>query len=165
MIKKILVPIAFSPYTKGMLSFAADLAGPLEAQLMVVNIVNERDLEAVEKISSFGYKVDSKHYVETILKEREEELEKLMADLTLPDDQVSFTFRVGNPTTELLKIVLKEEIDVVVMGIRAKEISQLFAGSVAERMFRRCPATIISYRDKEISDRLKNKASRYIERH
>ena len=165
MVKKILVPIAFSRYSKGILHFAADLAAPLGAHLVVVNVVNERDLEAVERISSFGYKVDGEHYVDTILKERESVLDELMAGLTLPGDQVSFKFRVGDPTTELLKLVLDEKIDMVVMGVKTKDIRHIFAGSVAERMFKNCPATVVSYRDEEISSRLKNRAERYIERH
>jgi nucleotide-binding universal stress UspA family protein len=68
MVKKILVPIAFSEYSKGILNYAADLAKCSGAELIVVNIINERDLEAVDKITSYGYKVDIEHYVETIKK-------------------------------------------------------------------------------------------------
>ncbi len=50
MIKKILVPIAFSKYSKGILNYAAELAGATGAELLVVNVINERDLEAVDKI-------------------------------------------------------------------------------------------------------------------
>lgn len=165
MVKKILVPIAFSKYSNGIVDYAANLAASLGAHLVVVNVVNERDLEAVERISSFGYKVDGEHYVDTLLKEREEELEKMMAKLTLPDEQVSFKFRVGDPTNELLKLVLKENIDMVVMGMKTKDIRHIFAGSVAERMFRKCPATIVSYRDQDIAERLERRAERHIAKH
>lgn len=165
MVNKILVPLAFSKYSTGILHYAADLAGSLGAQLIVVNVVNERDLEAVERISSFGYKVDGEHYVDTIQKEREDELVELLKDLTLPDDQVTFKFKVGEPTTELLKIVVKEKVDMVVMGMKAKDVRHIFAGSVAERMFRKCPATIVSYREDDIARRLEKRAVKHIERH
>ena len=97
-IKKIMVPIAFSQYSRGILDYAAELAEPVGAELSVVNVINERDLEAVNKITSFGYKVDTETYLETIKKERREEIGKLTEHLSLPDGKVSFTFLVGDPT-------------------------------------------------------------------
>lgn len=164
MFKKILVPIAFSRYSQGILNFAAELAGPHGAELLIVNIVNERDLEAVEKISSFGFKVDGDHYIETIQNERYAELEKMLESIAYDDDKVHYKFLVGDPTTELLRLVLNEHIDVVVMGVKAKEIRHLFTGSVAERMFRKSPVTIVSYRDDYIAERLKKRAMRHLER-
>ncbi|MFW2366822.1 MAG: universal stress protein, partial [Desulforhopalus sp.] len=154
MVKKILVPLAFSKYSQGILNYAAELAEITGAELIVANVINERDLEAVDKITSFGYKVDVEHYMETVKKERGEEIDKLMAGLTLPDDKVTYTFCVGEPTTELLKLVVDRAVDMVVMGVKAKDLRHIFTGSVAERMFRRCPVPVVSYRDEEIAERL-----------
>ncbi len=161
MVKRILVPIAFSQYSKGIVNYAAELATATGAELVVVNVINERDLEAVDKITSFGYKVDVEHYVETIKKERQAELDKLMAQLTLPDDRVTYTFCLGEPTNELLKLVEDREIDMVVMGVKTNDIRHIFTGSVAERMFRKCPVTVVSYRDEDISERLRNRFLRH----
>lgn len=154
MFKKILVPIAFSKYTPGILRFAASLAQPLGAELCIVNVVNERDLEAVEKIASFGYKVDAEQYIKTIQKERIEKLDEMLAVIDFPEEKYSFTFLAGDPSTELLKQVVQESIDLVVMGTKAKDIRHLFAGSVAERMFRKCPVSIVSYRGDDIAEGL-----------
>ena len=124
-------------------------------------MINERDLKAVDKITSFGYKVDIEHYTETIKKERLETLEKLMANLTLPDDKVTYSFRVGEPTDELLKLVVDREIDMVVMGVRANDIRHIFTGSVAERMFRKCPVPIVSYRADDVSSRLRKRIAKH----
>jgi nucleotide-binding universal stress UspA family protein len=161
MIKKILVPIAFSKYSLGILQYAADLAAATGAEMIVANVINERDLAAVDKITSHGYKVDIGHYVETIKNERREELQRLMDRLTLPDDRVSYLFCIGDPTNELIELVIDKGIDMVVMGVRNRDFSYLFTGSVAERMFSRCPVTIVSYRDKEISDQLRKKFNKH----
>lgn len=155
MIKKILAPIAFSKFAKGIITYAADLAASTGAELLIVNVINQRNLDAVNKITSYGYKVDSDHYLETIKKERIEELEKMMQDLTLADDKVTYYFCVGDPANELLELVVDENIDMVVMGVKNKDFSHIFTGSVAEKMFRKCPVTIVSYRDDEISKRLR----------
>lgn len=162
MIKKILVPLAFSKYSRGILDLAADLAEPLGAQLLVVNVINERDLDAVHKITSFGYKVDTDKYIEIIKKERRDDIVKMTEHLTLPDEKVSFTFLVGEPTSELLRFVVEEEIDMVVMGIKAKDLRHVFAGSVAERMFRKCPVPIVSYRGDDVAKRLTKRIHKQI---
>lgn len=162
MIKKILAPIAFSQYSQAILDYAAELAGPIGAELFVVNVINERDLAAVNKIASFGYKVDSEHYVETLQKERREEIVRLTGNLTLPDEKVSFSFLVGDPTSELLRFVVETDIDMVIMGIKSRDIRHVFAGSVAERMFRKCPVPVVSFRGEDIARRLKKSVFKHI---
>ncbi len=161
MIKKILVPIAFSKYSKGILTYAADLAKLTGAELFIANVIHESDLGAVDKITSYGYKVDIEHYMEIIKKERLAELNELMASLTLPDDKVTFSFFVGDPTNELLKLAVDQQVDMVVMGVKTNDIRNIFTGSVAERMFRKCPVTVVSYRDDEIRQRLLKKFNRH----
>ena len=160
MVKNILVPIAFSQYSRGILRYAANLASDTGANIIVVNVINERDLEAVDKISSFGYKVDVEHYLDTIKKERKAKLEEYLNDLTLPDEKVTYTFCVGDPANELLDMVVEREVDMVVMGVKNNDLKHLFTGSVAERMFRRCPVTVVSYRDEEISGKLRRRILR-----
>jgi nucleotide-binding universal stress UspA family protein len=157
MISKILVPIAFSQYSRGILRFAADLAKPHGARLLIANVVNERDIEAVERIAGFGYKVDGDHYVATIQKERLVELESMLEELRIGDDTYDFIFRVGDPSTELLKLVLEEQVDLVVMGTKAKNLRHVFTGSVAERLFRKSPISVVFYRDREIAAALEQK--------
>lgn len=157
MFKKILVPIAFSKYSEGILNYAADLAKLSGAELIIASVINERDLEAVDKISSYGYKVDVEQYIETIKKERLEQLNTLLQKLTLADDKVTYTFCLGEPTNELLKLVVDRNVDLVVMGVKGNDIRHIFTGSVAERMFRKCPVTLVSYRGTEISARLRKR--------
>lgn len=164
MINKILVPIAFSQHSKGMLDYAASLAGKLEAELLIVNIISTRDLEAVERITSYGYKVDSEHYLETVRADRREKIIEMTKDLTLPDDQVNFTFRMGDPTSELLKLVMEKNVDMIVMGVKTRDFKTVFTGSVAERVFRKCPVTVVSYRDTQTQERLRKRTQKMIDK-
>ncbi len=164
MFNKILVPVAFSQYSQGILKFAAELAKPHGAELLIVNIINERDLEAVERISSFGYKVDGDHYVKTIQKERLAVLQKLLAHIDFPDDKIHFEFVAGDPSTELLKLAVTKDVDMVVMGIKTRDLRHIFAGSVAERIFHKSPVTVVSYREGDIAERLKRRVLRHMEK-
>ena len=162
MVNKILVPVAFSKYSQGILNYAADIAGPLNAELHIVNVINARDLDAVSKISSFGYKVDSDDYVEIVKKEHNAEIEAMTAHLPVSRDKLTFHYVVGDPTTELLRYVVEEKMDMVVMGIKAKELRHVFAGSVAERMFRKCPVPVLSYRGGDIAERFEKRVYKHI---
>ena len=162
MINKIMVPLAFSKYSVGILDYAADMAQLMGADLHVVNVISDRDLDAVNKITSFGYKVDSGHYMQTIKEERRNKIDEMSAHLTLPDDKVSFSFLVGDPTSEMLRFVVENDIDAVVMGVKNRDIKHVFTGSVAERMFRKCPVPVISYRGGDISERLRKRVYRHI---
>lgn len=164
MIKKILVPLAFSQHSKGMLDYAAGLAEKLEAELLIVNIISTRDLEAVERITSYGYKVDSEHYLDTVRADRREKVLEMTKDLTLPDEQVNFTFRMGDPTSELLRLVMEKNVDMIVMGVKTRDFKTVFTGSVAERVFRKCPVTVVSYRDVQTQERLRKRTQKMMDK-
>lgn len=163
MVNKILVPIAFSKHSNGMLHYAADLAAATGAELVIVNVISNKSIEAVEKITSYGYKVDKEQYIKTIKEERRENIIEMTKSLTLPDDQVSFSFRLGDPTIELIKLIMEKEIDMIVMGVKTRDFKTVFTGSVAQRIFRRCPVTVVSYRDETSAGKLKKRAMKLIE--
>ena len=163
-IEKIMVPLAFSRFSKAILEYAAMLGRPFGAELLLVNVIDQRDVEAVQRISSLGYEVDESHYVELVEKERIGQLEQMLADLDYPDERIRFVFKVGHPADVLLKMAVRERVDMIVMGIKAKsELAHIFTGSVAEKLFRRSPVTIVSYRDEENAAKLRRRIERHME--
>ena len=51
-----------------------------------------------------------------------------------------------------------QEHNAVVMGVKGRtDLEHIFIGSVAEKLFRRSPVTVISYRDEKNRERLKNR--------
>jgi nucleotide-binding universal stress UspA family protein len=156
-IKKILIPLAFSPYSEGIVQYAVSLAKALDVEKMLfVNVINQRDVDAVERITSFGYEVDGNHYVEEIEKERVAKLEKMLDKIDFPNDRMKLIITVGKPADKLLKYAVKENVDMIVMGVKAKsEIIHAFTGSVAEKLFKRSPVTIVSYREEKIARELR----------
>ncbi len=161
MIQRIMVPIAFSRYSAGVLNYAADLAAATGAEVVIVNVIHSRDMEAVSKIASYGYDLDVQRYVDTVKQERREEMKKLLQGVTLADDKVSFFFCIGDPATRLIEMALEHKVDTVVMGVKTRDIRHIFTGSVAEQMFRKCPVNLISVREKELRNRLAKKFHRH----
>lgn len=157
-VKKVLAALAFSNYAQGTFEFAAQFAQCADAELIVASVINTRDVESVQTISAMGYDVDGEHYVQNIMDERHRLLEEIVAASGYPMEKVRAIIRVGNPIDQLLKLILEEKIDVVVMGPKGRtDIEHIFVGSVAEKIFRRSPATIISYRSEQVAERLKKR--------
>jgi nucleotide-binding universal stress UspA family protein len=146
-IRKILAPIGFSKYSRGILEYAAQLATRLDSLLIIANVINIRDMQALSSIQAMGYDVDPEQYKEGVIEERSAELEKLMESIPFDKERRTTIFRVGHPLDILLKIVKEEEIDMVVMGPKGRtDLQHVLVGSLAEKMFRYCPVPLVSFR-------------------
>lgn len=162
-VRKVLVALAFSEYAEGAFEFAADFAHCTGAELIVVNVINERDVESVRTISAMGYQVDGEHYIESLKAERARLVEDIISASGRPRDRIRTVFAVGNPIDELLKLIVHESVDVVVMGPKGRtDLDHVLVGSVAEKIFRRSPATVISYRDGKVAERYKHRIEKHL---
>ena len=157
-IKKILVAVGFSEYAEGIFNYSDQLAQKLGAELVVANIINSRDVEAVTTITKMGYDLDPERYIKELKEERRNAFEETVKNATLSRDSIKLVLQVGNPLDELLKIIVKEKVDLVVMGVKGRtDLEHIFIGSVAEKLFRRSPVTVVSYRDEKSRQRLRKR--------
>jgi nucleotide-binding universal stress UspA family protein len=155
-IKKIMVAVGFSEYAKGIFNYSENLAKNLGAELIVANIINSRDVEAVTAITNMGYDLDPERYIKELKEERRNGFEEIIKNATLSRDSIKLILQVGNPADKLLKIILEENVDLVVMGVKGRtDLEHIFIGSVAEKLFRRSPVTVVSYRDEKNRQRLR----------
>jgi nucleotide-binding universal stress UspA family protein len=146
-VNKILVAICFSEYCAGTFAYATRLATQLQAELVVANVINIRDVQGIASIQSMGYSIRAEDYVKGVKEARQAELEKMIADSGFPKEKTKTIFKVGHPFEELLRITKEEKVDMVVMGAKGRSnIEHLLVGSVAEKMFRHSPVTVASYR-------------------
>ena len=156
-VKRILAALAFSDYAEGIFNYAGKLATAFNSELIVANVINSRDVNAVETVSTMGYDIDGSQYVENVKKGRKKVLAEYMKASTLSPDRIRTIFCVGNPIEELLRITLEEEVDMIVMGTKGRtSLRKVLVGSVAEGLFRQSPVTIVSYRDEKSAERLRN---------
>ena len=148
-VNKILVAVCFSEYCGDTLIYATRLALQLQAELIVSNIIDVRDVGAISKIESMGYSISAEDYVNGVIEERGEELEKMITSSGFPKDKVKAHFEVGHPFEELIKVVKEEGVDLVVMGSKGQsDHPRLLVGSVAEKMFRHSPVSVVFYKKK-----------------
>jgi len=157
-IKKIMVAVGFSEYAEGIFNYADKLAAKLGAELIVANIINSRDVEAVSAITNMGYDLDPERYVKELKDERQSAFNEMAKNASLSKDSIKLILAVGNPIDELLRIIIDENVDLVVMGVKGRtDLEQILIGSVAEKLFRRSPVTVVSYRDEKNRQRLRKR--------
>ena len=157
-INKIMVAVGFTEYTEELLNYAVHIAESLGAGLILANIINVRDVEAIGTIATMGYEIDSEHYISGIEEDRRQTLNRILKKISFPADKLHTVFRVGHPVEELLKIAISENADLMVMGIKGRSnLEHILMGSVAEKVFRRSPIPILSYRDEKSAQRLKKR--------
>lgn len=149
-VSKIMVPVAFSEHSKDLIEYASTLAEALGSDLILANVINERDVEIVQKVSTYGYNVDEEQYVQEVETERLADLNTMLKEIDFSRERIRIVFKVGRPANALLKVAVKEQVDMIVMGIRDKtDFIHTLTGSVAENLFRRSPVTIVSVRDEK----------------
>lgn len=157
-IEKIMVALDFTSYSKSTFDYAVKIAKNLNAHLVVASIINSRDISAVEMVASMGYEVDSEHYVEGVKAERKNMLNDFIEHSDFYREHIRTIFKIGNPTNELLKLIVTEQIDMIVMGVKGRtDIEHIFVGSVAEKLFRHSPVPVLSHRDEKNAERLREK--------
>ena len=148
-VNKILVAICFSEYCGGTFAYAARLAEQLQAELIVVNVIDTKAVRAISKIESMGYRISAKDYVEGVKEESKAQLKKMIAESGYPKEKVKLSFKVGHPLEKLIKVINDEGVDLVVMGSKGRsDHPRLLAGSVAEKMFRHSPVSVVFYKKK-----------------
>jgi len=147
-IDKIMVALAFGKHSKGLFGFAASLAGQLNADLIAASIINERDINTVGCITSMGYEVDGEHYISSIRKEREKACRQLAEETAFPMERLKIVIKTGHPASKLIDICKKEKADMIVIGPKGRtSLETVLVGSVADRLFRHAPVTVVTYRD------------------
>ena len=149
-IKKIMVAVDFSEYSRPTVSYAVNLAHSFKAALVVVNVINQRDVETIRKVEDEGGGVSVEKYIALQQAHREKATDKLLEETGCLDLKIIKVFRLGIPWVELLETVKKQKVDLVVMGTKGRtNILNALLGSTAEKVFRRCPVPVLSVRGNE----------------
>lgn len=149
-IRKILAAIDFSAYSKNTLEYAVEVSHLTDAELLLINIINQRDIDAKKEMVNAKY--PDEFSLATYLPEqiglRKLKLKALVTRCGLK--KKSWTKMIvdyGLPAEKILQAIKEEKADLLVIGAKGRtNLKSFLFGSVAEKLFRHSPAPVMSLR-------------------
>jgi nucleotide-binding universal stress UspA family protein len=129
-IKRILVPIDFSDYSKSTIDFASIIAERFAATLILVHVIESFPYSVTDTLQL----VEHRKALETLARTL---LHNLSDDLRSRNLAVKTHLVWGNPSREILAKARREKVDLIVMGTHGRTgLPHLVLGSVAEKTIR-----------------------------
>ena len=143
-IKKILVPIDFSDYSKNALNYAVDFAKLFSAELTLIYVV-----EPVIYPPDFSMGQISVPSVDIEMDKRaKEELENL-AKKQIPKELKTKTIvKTGKPFIEIIETAADVEADMIIIATHGHSgMEHMLFGSTAEKVVRKAPCPVLTLRE------------------
>jgi len=147
-IQKIMVAIDLSTYSTQTLEFACDLAQDLKGELVIVNVINQRDVEAIRKVANVTSNFPSvEEWIKARETERSDMIRKLLGEIFFEHIPARIVFRTGVPFQKLIEAGEEEGADLLVIGAKGRtNLAGVLFGQTAEKVFRRSPVPVVSLR-------------------
>lgn len=150
--KKILVAIDFSDYSRDVGVYASYLADKTNAELIILSVLNQRDIDAAAVYSRLVGKqaVSVDDFTSLEVERRQKRVEEVLGEVGLSELNRKVYIRIGNPFQEIMKAILEFDVGLIVMGTRGSSKNEEFTtltGSVAEKIFKHSPVPVLSIRE------------------
>ncbi|HPN38516.1 MAG TPA: universal stress protein [Melioribacteraceae bacterium] len=144
MIKKILVPIDFSDYSKNALKYASQFAKFFNANITVIYVI-----EPLVYPSDFSLGQVAIPSVEYDMQDKaKEELERLVNEEFSDLIKTELIIKAGKPFVEIIETAAEIDADLIIIATHGHTgVEHLLFGSTAEKVVRKAPCPVLSLRD------------------
>ncbi|MEL7002835.1 MAG: universal stress protein [Bacteroidota bacterium] len=140
---KVLVPIDFSDEAKHALNFALGLQ---DTDISVIHVIEYPAGGAIDPIGMAITTPYSADFVAMMQENATLKIEEFLAEST-HSDKIDRIVEIGNPYTAINEVIVKNDVDLVVMGTKgASGVKEFLIGSNAEKVVRtsKCPVITLS---------------------
>ena len=145
-LKRILVPLDFSPHAQRALRYAAGLARLFQSELVLLHVT-----EPVVYPSDFGYApLPTNEFEETFRRDACERLEELARAQAGAGVKAEAVLRLGKPYVEITTAAKELGADLIVITTHGYTgLTHVVLGSTAERVVRHAPCPVLVVRESE----------------
>ncbi len=142
----LLVATDFTPYSEKALTFAGNLAGKLDARILILHVIHD----PAETPGFYVQKLKKKKF----LRSMEEAADEMMAAFLekvkkanpdeIPIQKATPLLVVGTPVSRIIEIAEKKRANMIIVGNQGRTgLSHALIGSKAERLVRLSPIPVI----------------------
>lgn len=149
-IKKILVCVDLSDYSKETLEYASSFRTSFDAEILLLNVINIRDIEALKRANYYyPEKFDINGYTAKTREDRKAKMQGMVSGYTPTElEKVRIEIVEGVPFEEILKCIDVERVDLVIMGNKGRSnLASTLFGSTAEKVFKYANVPVVSVRN------------------
>jgi nucleotide-binding universal stress UspA family protein len=153
-IQTIMVAVDFSKFSLPTAEYAVQLARELEADLLFVNIINQRDIDAVQSVMTSYTAFNADEFISGRLNERHRAMDELIQRCHADPSTTRSMVRIGVPYLKLLEVIDETMPDLLVMAAKGRsDLADVVMGSCARSMYRRSPIPMLSIRGDKFFNR------------
>jgi universal stress protein A len=147
-IRRILVPIDFSPASDRALSYARALSEEFGASLQLLHVIEDRLMTGPWPAEVYLGELPKLR--EDLVKEAERRMQASLESLTTGGIQATGEVLIGGPSHVIIDQATVGDVDLIVMGTHGRTgITHLLIGSVAERVIRHAPCPVFVVRERK----------------
>ncbi len=143
-IKKVLVPIDFSDYSKSALKYAVNFAKSFNADIILIYVV-----EPIIYPPDFSMGQIAMPSINTEWDDRaKDELQKLAKSEINEIANVKTIIKTGKPFVEIIETAKEENIDLIIIATHGHSgVEHILFGSTAEKVVRKAPCPVLTLRE------------------
>jgi nucleotide-binding universal stress UspA family protein len=143
-IKKVLVPIDFSDYSKSALKYAVNFAKTFNAEIILVYVV-----EPVIYPPDFSMGQIAMPSINAEWDDRaKDELQKLAKSDITGTENVKTVIKTGKPFIEIIETAKEEDVDIIIIATHGHSgVEHILFGSTAEKVVRKAPCPVLTLRE------------------
>jgi universal stress protein A len=146
-LKKILVPIDFSESTEKAIRYGLEIAKDRKAHLFLLHVIDQRLIDNLEKMSAWGYKGDFAETIEGLVRDREQDLLRVVPEEWAVGLEPEYLIRRGKPAEEVINTAKEYLIDLIVIGTQGHTaFASTILGGVCQKVVNHGPCPVLVVR-------------------
>lgn len=145
--KKVLVPTDFSEQARNALKVANQIAHKSGCEIILMTVIEPtKSFSSVSDVAQIGDDIEQQ-YVHYLVENAEGRMKKLVNEIEFANTNCSTRVEIGNIYKAISEMVLKENVDLVVMGTQgASGLDEILIGSNTEKIVRTAACPVLTVR-------------------
>ena len=141
----IMAAVDLSDFSPAIVRYSVWLSQRLGADLLVVNVINQRDIDIVQRAMASHDPFSIGDYITDQKQDRTSRLGQMLSSASPGIINCRTQVHVGIPYQELLKAIEREKPNLMVVGTKGRSnFADVVVGSTARKMYRRSPIPLLA---------------------